>query len=71
MNHSFQFSYLNQIFLDNYTRIFVTLTTTLYNYTYVFILYQTMQVVIGIIFRSVNDIGENICLATQKVLKML
>ena len=36
----------------------------------VFILYQTMEVVIVIIFRSVNVIGDNICIVTQKFMKM-
>ena len=46
------------------------LTATLCHSTYVFILYQTTAVLTGIIFGSVNAIGENICKATQIFLKI-
>ena len=56
----------NLIVHDNYTRIFV-----IFNNYSVFILDKTTEVVIGIIFRSVNVIGENICIATWKFVAIL
>ena len=49
----------NIIFSCSYTRISVTFN----NYN-LFTLYKTTEVVIGVIFHTVNFIGKNICIAT-------